>query len=171
MYYRSSRSERSSVAHAWKRARRVAAVPALAVALAAPAVAHASPPDHQPPLNETYDVHLGDGEVPCGPITVTFTDGERYTTFSNGVTLVTGSLTAMVTSDLTGMSVSLNVSGPGKFSPDGTISGSGAWLLYDTEVLQYIVGRISVPAGPDGPDVSATTVRGRRIDLCPLLGL
>lgn len=135
---------------------------------ATPAIVHASPPDHQPPANSTYDLHVAAGGVPCGPITITFTDGERYTTFSNGVTLVTGQLSAVVTSDITGQSVNLNVSGPGKFLPDGSVKGSGAWLLFSSDVLAYAVGHISIPAGGD---VNAVTINGRRVDLCPLLGL
>jgi hypothetical protein len=135
---------------------------------AAPAHAHATPPEHQPPANATYDIHLAAGDVPCGPITITFTDGERLTTFSSGVTLVTGQLSAVVTSDITRQSVSLKVSGPGKIFPDGSITGGGAWLLFSSNVLAYAVGQISVPAGGD---VNAVTVRGRRVDLCPLLGL
>ncbi len=146
------------------------AVVAAAVTLVAatPAVAQATPPVHQPPANATYDFPVAAGDVPCGPITITFTDGERYTTFSSGVTLVTGKLSAVVTSDLTGRSVSLKVSGPGKFFPDGSVQGTGAWLLFGKEVLAYAVGNISIPPGGD---VNAVTIQGRRVDLCPQLGL
>ncbi len=133
-----------------------------------PAVVNASPPDHQPPANATSELHVPAGGVPCGPITITFTDHERYTTFSSGLTLVTGRLTAVVTSDITGQSVSLNVSGPAKLYPDGSIVGSGGWLLFSSNVLAYTTGHISIPAGGD---VNAVTVTGRRVDLCPMLGL
>jgi hypothetical protein len=132
-----------------------------------PAAAHATPPEHQPPSNSTYDIHVPEGDVPCGPITITYTDNERYTTFSNGIILVTGRLRAVVSSDVTGRSVSLNVSGPGKFHPDGSITGSGAWLLFASDILAYTTGRISIPNG----DVNKVEVRGNRTDLCPLLGL
>ncbi len=150
----------------------IAALGAATLMAATPAVANATPPTHQPPANATYDVHLGaqPGEVPCGPLTVTFTDGERVTTFSNGDVLVTGKLRAVVKSDITGKSVSLNVSGPGRFFPDGTIKGSGSWLLFSSEVLAYATGSISIPAEADG-GVNAVTIKGRRVDLCPLLGL
>ena len=135
---------------------------------ATPAVARATPPAHQPPANTTTDLHLAAGEVPCGPITITFTDGERLTTFSSGVILVTGQLSAVVTSDVTGKSVSLHVSGPGKLFPDGSVKGGGPWLLFGTQVLAFGVGRISIPVGGDVNQVSVT---GRRVDLCPMLGL
>ncbi len=134
---------------------------------ATPAVAGATPPTHQPPANTTSDFHLAAGEVPCGPITITFTDGERITTFSTGVILVTGKLSAVVTSDITGKSVSLQVSGPGKLFPDGSVKGGGPWLLFGTEVLAFAVGRISIPVGGD---VNHVSVLGRRVDLCPMLG-
>ena len=151
------------------RARRRVAVGLLATAAFAgiPAAADATPPVHQPPSNSTYDLHVAAGDVPCGPITITYTDSERYTTFASGVTLVTGRLRAVVSSDVTGQSVSLNVSGPGKFHPDGSITGSGAWLLFGSEILAYTTGWLSIPDG----DVNRVEVRGRRTDLCPLLGL
>ncbi len=149
-----------------------ATLTAVTLMAATPAVAFAKPPAHQPATNTTYDIHLGaePGEVPCGPLTVTFTDGERFTTFSNGDVLVTGKLRAVVKSDITGQSVSLNVSGPGRFFPDGSIKGSGAWLLFSSEVLAYAVGSISIPTEANG-GVNAVTITGRRVDLCPLLGL
>jgi hypothetical protein len=147
---------------------RAAAATAVTLMAATPALAHATPPEHQPPANATYDIHVAAGDVLCGPITITFTDGERFTTFSSGVTLVTGQLSAVVTSDITGQSVSLKVSGPGKFFPDGSVKGGGAWLLFSSNVLAYTVGAISIPAGGD---VNAVTIKGRRVDLCPLLGL
>ena len=153
---------RRSMRRVW----RTAAVTAVTLVAVTPAVAQATPPVHQPPANATYDLHVAD--VPCGPITITFTDGERYTTFSSGVTLVTGPLSAVVKSDITGQSVSLKVSGPGKFFPDGSVKGSGAWLLFSSDVLAYAVGQISIPAGGD---VNAVTIKGRRVDLCPQLGL
>ena len=104
----------------------------------------------------------------CGPITVTYTDGERFTTFSNGDLLITGKLRAVVKSDITGKSVSLNVSGPARVFPDGSVKASGAILLFSSGVLAYATGSISIPA--DG-GVNAVTIKGRRVDLCPLLGL
>lgn len=160
-------SERSPFAGSVKRWWGVVAASTLALVAVAPAVAHASPPDHQSPSNATFDIHLTADEVPCGAITITITDGERYTTFSNGVILVTGQLGAVVTSDVTGRSVSLKVSGPGKFFPDGSALGGGPWLIFEPDVLAYMVGRISIPAD----SATGTTVKGRRVDLCPLLGL
>ena len=143
-----------------------AAAAAVTLASAAPAVAHAAPPVHQPPANATFVQHLAEGEVPCGPITITYTDNERYTTFSTGVVLITGRLRAVVKSDITGRSVDLNVSGPGKIYPDDSAAGGGAWLLWDTEVLAYTTGRIVIPES----GANTAMVKGRRIDLCPLLG-
>ena len=81
----------------------IATLTAVTLMAATPAVANAKPPTHQPATNTTYDIHFAEpGEVPCGPLTVTFTDGERFTTFSNGDVLVTGKLRAVVKSDITG---------------------------------------------------------------------
>jgi hypothetical protein len=167
MIHRSSHGGRAAATHIRNRVWFAVAC-AVPLALAAPSVANASPPDHQPAPNVTFDIHLAAGEAPCGPLTITLTDGERITTFSNGVVLVTGQLRAVVASDVTGRSVSLNISGPGKFFPDGSALGGGAWLLWDTDVLVYTVGRITLPPGGG---LSGYTVRGRVVEVCPLLGL
>jgi hypothetical protein len=166
MHHKLSSTDRSS--GTGRSLRRRAAVGALATLILTglPAVAHATPPVHQPPANATYDIHLAAGEVPCGPITITYTDNERYTTRSDGVTIVTGQLDAIVASDTTKKSVSLKVSGPGKFNPDGSVTGGGAWLLFGSEVLAYATGRILIPAS----GVNDVQVRGQRTDLCALLG-
>jgi len=106
--------------------------------------------------------------VPCGPITITFSDGVCLTSFSKVFVLGTGQRSAGVKSDVTGKSVSLKVSGPVKRFPDGSVKGRGPWLLFGTQVLAFGVGRISIPVGGDVNQVSVT---GRRVDLCPMLGL
>ncbi len=150
--------------------RRAAVIGLAAAAATTPTTAMASPPTHQPPSGTVSSLHLADDEVPCGPITITYDDHERYSTFydadgSARVTIVTGQLLATVTSDVTGRSVDLQISGPGKAYPDGSLTGGGPWLLFDSDVLAYAAGRITIPvSGPNDFEV-----RGTRLDLCPII--
>ena len=144
-------------------------VGALATAVIAtlPGAANAGPPDRTPRADVTYELHLSTAEVPCGPVTLTFHDQERYTALTNGTTIITGQLDVLVMSDTTGKSLSYHVSGPGKLNPDGSITGGGPWLLFSSNVLAIATGRIVIPPGADG--VNNVQISGRRTDLCPLL--
>ena len=95
---------------------------ALIVAMVAVAAAQAAPPTRVPitvtdftdnTCSFTVDVHVT-------------TSGEKGTFFSDGTILVTGPLKATFSAN--GKSVSLNVSGPTKISPSGTIIGHGVGI-------------------------------------------
>jgi hypothetical protein len=129
----------------------------------------ASPPTITPPADD-YTITIPETQTPCGSFTVDVHDGESYRQFfgrdgAPTVLMVTGGLKFSVTSDETGRSIELNIPGPGKFYPDGTIVGAGPWLLYAPSVFGYAVGRILVPGG----DINQATVTGRFVDLCPVL--
>jgi hypothetical protein len=166
----------SGTGHASRRRIAVGALATLIVT-AIPGVALAKPPVHVPPANATTVLSLGVGDVPCGPITITYTDNERTTILSSGVVILTGQLDAVVTSDLNGKSVTLHVSGPAKINPDRSITGGGPWLLFAPHVLAYTNGRVMIPTpldpndGPGAPEaVDRVQVKGQWTDLCPLLG-
>lgn len=95
--------------------------------------------------------------------------------FSSGAILFTGTLKVDVTNLETGKTISLNISGPGKISTDGTVlSGSGPWLFFgeagffgpgSPPELSTNEGRIAISL-VDGSFISRI---GHSVDLCPLL--
>jgi hypothetical protein len=96
--------------------------------------------------------------------------------FSSGVALVTGVLKVEVTNLSTGKTLALNISGPGKFSADGsTIQARGTWLLFgeagqlpgpDPGML-LVSGHTTLNLGPAG--IASMTVRGTVEDICAAL--
>jgi hypothetical protein len=100
---------------------------------------------------------------------------EVFHAFSSGVGLITGTLKVEVTNLSTGESLELNTSGPGKFSPDGTISGTGRWLLFgeagqlpgpDPGML-LLSGHLALTLGPAG--IAAIDSVGESEDICAAL--
>ncbi len=132
-------------------------------------VTSALPPVVTPPAG-TYTFFIEADQSPCGRFQVDVVDGERYTTFfaKNGsvrVTGVNGSLRVLVTSLVSGKSIDLNVSGPGKLYPSGDAVFTGAMFLFGPHTFAFIHGRAILP----GLDVDLAVVSGKRVDLCPLL--
>jgi hypothetical protein len=103
------------------------------------------------------------------------TDRGTIKVFSSGAAMITGTLKVEVTNLETGRTIELNISGPAKFSSDGTtLVGTGAWLLFgepgffgpgSPRILETNDGRLVVNL-VDGTIVSRI---GHRVDLCPAL--
>ena len=147
---------------------------AFAVAIAALAVPAAFA---DPPINEP---------VPFPPATGQFCEGfmvsieatenrEVLHVFSSGVGLITGTLKVEVTNLSTDKTLELNISGPGTFSPDGTITGTGRWLLFgeagqlpgpDPGML-LLSGRLGLTLGPAG--IAGIESVGHSEDVCAAL--
>jgi hypothetical protein len=97
--------------------------------------------------------------------------------FSSGVALITGVLKVEVTNLTTGETLALNISGPGKISPDGsTISGSGRWLLFGEAGqlgpgsgpgMILVAGRLTLALGPAG--IESMVLQGHIEDVCAAL--
>lgn len=95
--------------------------------------------------------------------------------FSSGAAMITGTLKVEVTNLETGKTIALNISGPAKFSSDGTtLVGTGAWLLFG-EPGFFGPGSPRTLVTNHGPlvislvDGSILDRTGHRVDLCPLL--
>jgi hypothetical protein len=97
--------------------------------------------------------------------------------FSSGVALVTGVLKVEVTNLTTGKTLALNISGPGKFSPDGTVlRGTGRWLLFGEAGelgpgsgpgMMLISGQVTLSLGPAG--ITSISTQGNVEDVCAAL--
>lgn len=150
-----------------------AVVVALAVSLVAatPAVADKPVKEPAPPFGEAT------GEF-CEGFAVHIqatTDRGTLKVFSTGAALVTGTLKVAVTNLDSGKTIQLNISGPARFSSDGsTLYGTGAWLLFgepgffgpgSPAILETNHGQLAVSL-VDGTIISRI---GHRVDLCPLL--
>jgi hypothetical protein len=95
--------------------------------------------------------------------------------FSTGAAMITGTLKVEVTNLATGKTIELKISGPARFSPDGTtLVGTGAWLLFgepgffgtgSPRMLETNHGRLVISL-VDGTILERT---GHTVDLCPLL--
>jgi hypothetical protein len=95
--------------------------------------------------------------------------------FSTGAAMTTGTLTVEVTNLTTGKSVELNISGPARFSADGTtLVGTGRWLFFgepgffgpgSPATLETNSGRFAINLA-DGSFLSRV---GHRVELCPIL--
>ena len=100
-------------------------------------------------------------------------NNEYGITFSNGATLVTGTLKVTLTnlSDPS-KSVTLNIPGPGLFTAtdDGglRIDARGPWLFFFEDVLVYSAGR-SVMTVSAGGVFSLTQQGGTSTNLCAVL--
>jgi hypothetical protein len=137
--------------------------------LAVPTTALAIPPTTTPP-GGSYTITLG--PTPCGTFTANVVDRETVRTFFNSAGDVramqfSGRLTLHLTSDITGRSMDLNVSGPGRLNPDGSGVFEGPTLLVGTRIFAYVNGRIVSP--DSSPDSLPTSITGQRTDLCPIL--
>jgi hypothetical protein len=82
------------------------------------------------------------------------TNKEFATTFSSGKQIVTGALTASLTNDQTGKSITINISGPGTIvqNRDGTqtftLSGRSLIWLFPNQLSQGSPGRLIWTSGP-----------------------
>lgn len=98
--------------------------------------------------------------------------------FSSGEALITGVLKVEVTNLETGKTLALNISGPGKFSADGsTLSGSGRWLLFGEpgdfgpgsgSFMTLVAGRLEITFDEEG-GVTGLTTQGHVEDICAAL--
>jgi hypothetical protein len=145
---------------------------AACAAMALVPTAAADPPTREPlPFLEATGQFCTDFQVHIAATQ----NKEALTIFSSGAALVTGVLKVEVTNLSTGTSLVLNISGPGRFNVDGSISGAGTWLLFGEAGqlpgpdpgLLLITGRISVTTGPAG--ITSFTVTGTQQDVCDAL--
>jgi hypothetical protein len=111
------------------------------------------------------------------------TNREITTTFADGRTLVTGTLTVTLTNEATPSHVvSLNISGPGTFTPlsdGGTLQKAvGPWLWFFSPgqlgtgapgILIYTTGLVTLISNADGSVRSFTHTQGTTTDVCALL--
>ena len=160
----------------------IAATVGLIVA-GAPAQADPLPTEPQTiELPGTDDPKVGDNGFCPFAVTIEFFNGQQLTetTLPNGATefRFTGHAEAIVTNDVTGESITYNVSGPGKQTvfPDGsfTIDTAGPNLLWTSVensepagVLQlaYTTGRVRVAVDENGQTASYR-LNGRSTDVC-----
>ena len=147
---------------------RVALVLALTSLFVAPAVASAQRPDTSPPPGD-YEIQVPAGEAPCA-VTIQFHDNSRARVFTDTAgdlrfIHVTGRLTAEVTSDDTGNSISVTIPGPVFISNNGNMVLAGAMLLFGPNILALVNGRAVVPAG----NINDVVITGKQVDLCPIL--
>ena len=145
----------------------------VAAALLAPGAAADKPVREFLPLADATGQFCEDFQV-----RVHATDNKEYiTVFSSGAMLITGVLKVEVTNLETGKTIALNISGPGKFSADGsTLTGGGPWLLFgeagelgpgSDAGVTYIAGRTTLTFGPAGIETIETL--GHTEDICAAL--
>lgn len=121
----------------------------------------------------------------CGfPVDVTSpTDKEFVTTFTNGKQIITGALVATLTNANTGMSTTINISGPGSIVPhaDGTstftLSGRSLIFLFPNQAGPGTPGRLILTSGPvvfqydQSGNITSYDIRSAKVqDLCAQLG-
>jgi hypothetical protein len=137
---------------------------ALIVAMLVVPGALATPPTHVPITAADFT-----DSTSCGfPVDIHVTMASETATFlSDGTIIVTGPV--MVTASANGKSVSLNVSGPTKISPSGTIIGHGVGvgplqLPGGGVTLAYSTGQADITTSP------ATLLHGHvLLDVCAAL--
>ena len=129
----------------------------------------------------------GDFEAPAGlfcsfgVLVETIVNNQVLTTFPpkpNGdiVQLATGALVIRLTNTSTGESITVNISGPGRFTihPDGsvTLEATGRWFLGLIENAPFTAfissGRVVVSFAPDAPP-TLVSQSGHVEDVCALL--
>jgi hypothetical protein len=179
-----------SKSHPWRSRKLRAAAALLLTGLLSPAPALAADP--RLPIPTPDPVVLPAGEF-CEDFTavVTFADDfNQYIIHStiapNGtVTLqITGRARATVTNEVTGRSVSYNISGPGTLvlNPDGSFSGdlAGPNLLYtarknlasfpEVPTISYTTGHVTFAVDASGQTTSYALAGGsRQTDVCAVL--
>lgn len=149
-----------------------AVVVAFGISLAAATPAAADKPIQVPaPFGEFTGQYCADFQVRIRETT----NRGTIKIFSSGAAIVTGTLKVEVTNLETGKTIALNISGPAKFSSDGTtLVGPGPWLLFgepgffgpgSPRMLETNHGRLVISL-VDGSIISRT---GHSVDLCPLL--
>jgi len=119
-------------------------------------------------------------DVPVGscPLPVTehvLTNNEYILIFTGDhPAIITGSLRARITNDVTGKGIDLNISGPGFITAnaDGTttvkLAGRGTIFLPDRPGLWLTTGAATVLVGPTGNTLSLSLPNSAQ-DLCPVL--
>lgn len=132
-----------------------------------PAPAHAAPPVTSPPPG-VVDLALTAEDTGCGAVDVHIVDASTARVFTNQAagrswTIITGQISATLTSQVTGRSISLNVSGPARIVDAFVLMGPS--LLFGFGSLAYAHGRVVIP----DPSVEGFTITGRLTDLCPQL--
>jgi hypothetical protein len=168
--------------HARFRRRLITLAPIIVAAIAAlaPGQAAADQPVREglPAAPFTLDASI------CGfAVDVTFpTNKEFSTTFADGKQIITGSLTATLTNEENGRSITINISGPGSFVPNGdgtttfTLSGRSLIYLFPNQVGQGTPGRLILTSGPvafqvdqNGNLTSYRITSASVQDMCPVL--
>ncbi|GAA2852720.1 hypothetical protein GCM10010472_07390 [Pseudonocardia halophobica] len=131
----------------------------------------------------------GDNGYCSFPVTILYTSNQKLRPGPNG--LVTGNATAKVTNDISGKTLTYNVSGPSRttINSDGTLTAvaGGPNLLFTTVAnsypgvpqLAYSTGRVQFtltpPAAPGSPPegnfgrTTSYSLSGSRTDVCAAL--
>jgi hypothetical protein len=145
----------------------------VAAALLAPGAAANKPLKEPLPTLEATGQFCEDFQVRIE----TTANKEVLHTFSSGAAIITGVLKVEVTNLETEETLALNISGPGKFSEDGsTLTGGGPWLLFGEEGelgpnsgagMMLIHGRTTLRFGPAG--LESIEVQGHTEDICAAL--
>jgi hypothetical protein len=149
---------------------RVLLVTAALCALPAQGVSAAKPIIGEPAGQYTFE--LTEAETPCGAFHIEVDDRGKPKQFPDsggnaGKLFINGKLTYTVTSVDSGKSIDVNISGPVKVQPDGTLDGAGPWLLWSPTKFILVNGHIVMPNGDvDDPDAE---LPNRQVDLCPIL--
>jgi hypothetical protein len=147
-------------------------------ALAAAGAALATPPTHAPSLSGDFTLTHS-----CAfPVLVSFPrQNEHATTFSSGLTIVTGQYQSVLTNALTQKTISVNAPGPGKFTVSGdtlTIEITGPWVVFWDAGQQgpgtpggmlAVTGKGTVTQRADGT-FAFDQKSGTQTDLCAALG-
>ena len=119
-------------------------------------------------------------DVPVGscpfPVTEHVLTNNEYILIFTGdhPAIITGSLRARITNDVTGKGIDLNISGPGFITAnaDGTttvkLAGRGTIFLPDRPGLWLTTGAATVLVGPTGNTLSLSLPNSAQ-DLCPVL--
>ena len=148
---------------------------ALAAAMFVPTAAAEKPIKEPLPAQDVSGQFCPEFEV-----SINFTDNKEVIhIFSSGVAMVTGVLKVEVTNldTDTPKTIRLNISGPGKFSADGsTVTGSGRWLLFGEAGqlgpgappgMLLVAGHSTLQIGPSG--ILSMDLVGHVEDICAAL--
>jgi hypothetical protein len=127
----------------------VIALAAVVATLSAPTALADKPVKTPAPFGEFTGQFCEDFAVRIGATT----DQESQKVFSDGSAMITGALKVDVTNVENGNTIALNISGPGRFTADGTtLIGTGRWLFFGEAgsfgrpgpTLELSVGRFTI---------------------------
>lgn len=141
---------------------------AVAMTTAIGGTAFAAPPVTIPPAGD-ITITIQATETPCGAFTLALHDQSTTRIFSRPdgtqVVHVAGPISAVLTSERSGRSIALDISGPVKLSADAMIL-TGSSLIWNPSLMELVKGRVVVPTG----EPTDWRITGSRTALCAVLG-